>query len=70
MAAVALGPASRPETKSSLPAASSPKLTNISPTLGYDANAIFRKELPVVRIGRNVRLDRRGLDRIIDECKM
>ncbi|HXB74298.1 MAG TPA: helix-turn-helix domain-containing protein [Candidatus Acidoferrales bacterium] len=30
---------------------------------------IFRKELPVVRIGRNVRLDRHDLDRIIDEFK-
>ena len=31
---------------------------------------IQRKQLPVVRFGRNVRIDRLDLDRMIDEYKM
>jgi excisionase family DNA binding protein len=31
---------------------------------------IFKRQLPVVRIGRNVRIDRKDLDRLIDENRM
>jgi excisionase family DNA binding protein len=31
---------------------------------------IFKKQLVVTRIGRNIRLDRRDLDRLIDDSKM
>jgi len=30
---------------------------------------IFQRDLPVVRSGRNVRLDRRDLDRWIENCR-
>ncbi len=31
---------------------------------------IFKKQLPVVRIGRNVRIDVRDLDALINDCRM
>jgi excisionase family DNA binding protein len=31
---------------------------------------VFKQQIPVVRIGRNIRIDRLDLDRMIDEFKM
>jgi excisionase family DNA binding protein len=31
---------------------------------------IFKQQIPVVRIGRNVQIDRSDLDRLIDDAKM
>jgi excisionase family DNA binding protein len=44
--------------------------TYIGRTPGAMRQLIYRREIPVVRIGRNVRIDMRDLDKMIDDNKV
>ena len=65
------------EAKASLPQTGQPRLLTVKQAAEYIARSeqavrhlIFQRDLPVVRHGRCVRLDRKDLDQWIDQNKV